>query len=313
MAACSECGKESMSFTCSYCGKSFCSDHRLPENHECDKLEEELEKKKEEDDKWFENKEKEKEKKRKRGRRPPKKPSLTEDILNVFKNNISYSIIAVTVFFFILQPFLPGMSPPITEEAIQIIQNNPLELSPLILYPSLDYLLQRPWTLFTVMLMHGGMLHIFANMVTFYFFGKPVENIIGARETLKLYLSAGLLSSLAIVGFQNLLHILYGTGMSPIVGASGAVVAFIGAVAMLYPDAEVLLYFVVPMKIKTAVYAFGAIEVANIVLKLFNIYLPLIGGFASSAHLVGLIVGIWYGRKIKDKAGRMSVFDPMQF
>ncbi len=313
MAACSECGKESMSFTCSYCGKSFCSDHRLPENHDCDKLEEELEKKQEEDGKWFENKDKKSEEKRRGRREPPKKPSLAEDILNVFKDNISYSIIAVTVFFFVLQPFLPGVSPPISQEAFQMVQNNPFELSPLILYPSLEYLMERPWTLFTVMLMHGGLLHIFANIVTFYFFGKPIENIIGGRETLKLYLGAGLISSLAIVGFQNLLNMIHGVGMSPIVGASGAVVAFIGAVAILYPDAEVLLYFVVPMKIKTAVYAFGAIEAVNIVLKLFNIYLPLIGGFASSAHLAGLLIGIWYGRKIKDEAGRMSVFDPMQF
>lgn len=292
-----------MSFTCSYCGESFCSDHRLPENHNCQKLEEELERKKEEDDKWFEEK---KTKKDKTGRRrpPPKKPSLAEDILNVFRNNITYSIIAVTVFFFLLQPFLPGSLP----------AANPMQLSPLILYPSLEYLMQRPWTIFTVMLMHGGVLHIFANMVTFYFFGRPVENIIGARDTLKLYLGAGLVSSLAIIGFQNLQAFLFpGFTMSPIVGASGAVVAFIGAVAMLYPDAEVLLYFVVPMKIKTAVYAFAGIEVFNIIMKLMGIYLPIIGSFASSAHLAGLLVGIWYGRKIRDRAGSMSVFDPFGY
>lgn len=313
MAACAECGKESMSFTCSYCGKSFCSDHRLPENHSCQKLEEELERKKQEDDKWFEEKKSEKETTTKR-RRPPKKPSLAEDILNVFRNNITYSIIAVTVFFYLLQPFLPGISPPISSSQFQAIISNPMELSPLILYPSIDYIVQRPWTILTVMLMHGGVLHIFANMVTFYFFGRPVENIIGAKDTLKLYLVSGLVSSLAIIGFQNIQALLYPSfNMSPIVGASGAVVAFIGAVAMLYPDAEVLLYFVVPMKIKTAVYAFAGIEIFNIIMKLFGIYLPLIGGFASSAHLAGLIIGLWYGRKIRDKAGRMGVFDPLGY
>jgi len=312
MAECEKCGKESMSFICSYCGKSFCSDHRLPENHDCQKMEEELEKKKEEDDKWFEEKKTKKDKKR--PRKPPKKPSLAGDILNVFKNNLTYSIIALTSLFFIIQPLLPGITPPISGSEFNMIQNDPFQLNSLILYPSIEYLTERPWTILSVMLMHGGVLHIFANMVTFYFFGKPIENIVGAKETLKLYFLSGIGTSLAIIGFQNLQSLLNsGFVMSPIVGASGAVVAFIGAVAMIYPDAEVLLYFIFPMKIKTAVYAFGLIEVANIFLKLFGIYLPVIGGFASSAHLTGLLIGIWYGRKIKGKAGHMSVFDPMQF
>jgi membrane associated rhomboid family serine protease len=296
MAACSKCGKETMSFTCSYCGKSFCSDHRLPENHDCEKLEEELEKKQEEDDKWFEEKKTKKEKKEKRRqRRTPEKPSLTQDIVDVFKNNVTYSIIGVTTVFFVLQYIVPGL--------FQIM----------LLEPSLENILDKPWSLFTVMLLHGSFIHIFANMITFYFFGKPVENIVGGREILKLYIGAGLAASIAYVGFSNLTYLVSGSGLTPAVGASGAVMAFVGAVAMLYPDAEVLLYFVVPMKIKTAVYGLGAIEVFNVAMKLIGINLPVLGGFASSAHIAGLVIGLWYGRKIRDKASRTNVFDPMAY
>ena len=37
---CAYCKKkiEGIPFTCSYCGKDFCSDHRLPEKHECEEL-----------------------------------------------------------------------------------------------------------------------------------------------------------------------------------------------------------------------------------------------------------------------------------
>ncbi|MHA1792471.1 MAG: AN1-type zinc finger domain-containing protein [Promethearchaeota archaeon] len=39
MANCAYCGKELyLGFTCKRCGKTFCSKHRLPENHNCDKL-----------------------------------------------------------------------------------------------------------------------------------------------------------------------------------------------------------------------------------------------------------------------------------
>ncbi|MGB8780326.1 MAG: AN1-type zinc finger domain-containing protein [Candidatus Bathyarchaeia archaeon] len=36
---CEQCGKEVvLPFTCTYCGKVFCDEHRLPESHECNKL-----------------------------------------------------------------------------------------------------------------------------------------------------------------------------------------------------------------------------------------------------------------------------------
>lgn len=41
MVECKKCGKElsGLPFTCRYCGAQFCTDHRLPENHECQGLE----------------------------------------------------------------------------------------------------------------------------------------------------------------------------------------------------------------------------------------------------------------------------------
>ncbi|MHA1380678.1 MAG: AN1-type zinc finger domain-containing protein [Candidatus Helarchaeota archaeon] len=40
MVKCSICGKELyMPFTCKYCGKQYCSEHRLPENHNCERME----------------------------------------------------------------------------------------------------------------------------------------------------------------------------------------------------------------------------------------------------------------------------------
>ena len=39
MPKCEHCGKEvSFPFVCSYCGKEFCAEDRLPENHQCPKL-----------------------------------------------------------------------------------------------------------------------------------------------------------------------------------------------------------------------------------------------------------------------------------
>ncbi len=307
-----------MSFTCNYCGGTFCSDHRLPENHDCKALEEEIERKKEENEKWFEEKEIKEET---TPQANIKKPSLWEDILNTFRNNIAFSIIAVTILFFLLQSLMPGVSPPISEGELDIVLDDPTELNPLTLFPSFDYLIERPWTLLTVMLLHGGIFHLFVNMITFYFFGPPLEKIIGGLRLLKFYIAAGLVASLGYVLFRNLLFIIHGSTLPgggevfmPAVGASGAIVAVVGAVAKLYPRAEVLLYFVIPMKIRTAVYAFGAFEVFNIVTALIGHPVLFFDLFASSAHLTGLLVGLWYGNRLKDQHKRdTAVFDPLGY
>ena len=317
MGDCSKCGKKAMTFTCRYCGEKFCAEHRLPENHDCGGLEEEIEKEKEQsEEKWFEDKESKDEQETRTVNASTRrsKPGLGESIINSLKSNYTLAIISVTVFAFFLQIMLP--------ESLVV---NFFALS-----PAINHVLYRPWTIVTVMLLHGGLFHLLANMITFYFFGTPVEKAVGGRELLKLYIGAGVVASLGFIGFRNLLYSIYGAEIAAkslfgmqfasmntlglAVGASGAVVAFVGAVAMLYPEAEVLLYFVIPMKIKTAVYAFGGLEAFNLAAKLMGYSLPVIGNFASSAHLAGLLIGLWYGRKLRDKQRRRtSVFNPLGY
>lgn len=273
-----------MSFKCRYCGENFCAEHRLPENHDCENLEEEVEKQREQTGKWFE----EKEVREELTPSEPPKPSLSKDVLDAFRGSATLSIIAITVLAFTLQA-VPGFA------------------DLMLLDPAIDTLLQNPWTLATVMLVHGGFFHIFANMVTFYFFGKPLERIASSRKLLKFYIGSGIAASLGYVLFRNALFYIHGPTMGGLptlgaaVGASGAVVAVFAAVAMLYPEAEVLLYFFIPMKIRTALYLFAGIEGANLAAKIVGVTLPLIGNFASSAHLTGLLIGVWYGKKLREK------------
>lgn len=315
MGECSKCGKKAMTFTCRYCSKKFCAQHRLPENHDCQGLEEEIEKEKEQSEKkWFNEKESKEQQETRTVTASTRTNStgLGKNIINTLKSNYTLSIIVFTVFMYLLQNTVPGL------------------INLFVLDPAVQSVLYKPWTLVTVMFLHGGLFHLLANMITFYFFGTPVEKMVGGKELLKLYFGGGIVASLAFVGFRNLLYTIYGSnigsktllglqfgGMETLglaVGASGAVVAFVGAVAMLYPEAEVLLYFVIPMKIKTAVYAFGVMEGFNLLTKLLGYNLPVIGGFASSAHLAGLLIGLWYGKKLRDKyRQRSAVFNPLGY
>ncbi|MFB6158446.1 MAG: rhomboid family intramembrane serine protease [Candidatus Nanohalobium sp.] len=334
MAECSKCGKETMSFTCRYCGEKFCSEHRLPENHDCEGLESG---KKEEyssssgnkDEKWFDDRFSN----RKEDTRTSKefqRPGFLNESARILKSNITLIIIGLTAFTYMLHETLPvvkdflTLSPALTDAAVQATNQAVAEYSNStgrsLPTPFIDKtVLEAPWTLATVMLVHANFFHFLANMATFYFFGTAVEKAVGGVKMLKMYILSGLAASIAVVAFRNLLFQLYGplhgsVALSPIVGASGAVVAMLGIVAMLYPDAEVLLYFFIPMKIRTAVYLFGGMETFNLFAKILGVHLPLIGGFASSAHLAGLAAGLYYGKKLQGSySRRTAAFDPLGY
>jgi membrane associated rhomboid family serine protease len=305
MSECSECGKQTMSFTCRYCGKKFCAEHRLPENHNCEGLEGETP---EEHEEWFEEKFSEErtssssvESKNSVGQSAGytrRKKGFVRDVLKSLKSNYTLAIIGVTVFTFLLQLAVP-------EE---------LFFDQLVLNPEISELVMRPWSVLTVMLLHAAPFHIFANMITFYFFATPLEKLVGGKKMLKIYLISGLGASIGYIIFYNILILIHGTPQTAglAVGASGGVVAIVGVIAKLYPDAEVLLYFIVPMKIKTLVYLFGAVETANLIAKLAGVSIPILGVSASSAHLSGLIIGLYYGEKLADRyRKKTAVFNPL--
>ena len=324
MAECSECGEKSMSFTCRYCREKFCPEHRLPEKHNCEGLESGKKEeysgssKEKKDQKWFDDKFKDK----KQPEKQYQKPSMFNESKRILKNNITLLIIGLTAATFLLQGLIPGfqsfleLSPALTQSAVeatnQAAQN--LGFQGDILTKTLP---QSPWTILTVMLVHGSFIHIAANMITFYFFGTAVERAVAGLEMLKIYLLAGIGSSIGYILFRNLLYIIHGpiTGnlsLAPAVGASGAVIAMFSIVAMLYPQAEVLLYFIIPMKIQTAFRLFAGLETINLLAILAGIRLPILGGFASSAHLAGLAIGIYYGKKLQKKYSRnTSAFNPL--
>ena len=254
------------------------------------------------DEKWFDEKFEQKDVKQEVRRNKTKRRSLGTDILDTLKNSYTLSLILVTSLAFVMQFILPS----------SWINN-------LVLNPEFNTVLTRPWTLISVMFLHGGLFHLMANMITFYFFGRLVENAMGSMKLLKFYFGTGIVASLAYVLMSNIYYLLHGAAftsgistLTPAVGASGAVVAAVGAVAMLYPDAEVLLYFVIPMKIQTAVKAFGAMEVINVLFKLSGTTLPVIGGFASSAHLAGLFIGIIIGKKMRSNVSKTARIDLFQ-
>ena len=79
----------------------------------------------------------------------------------------------------------------------------------------------------TATLVHAGPIHLIFNMVILVFCGRPVESVLGSPAMAILYL----LGAYASAGAQ---YLVYPEAIAPMIGASGAISAVLGAYAMLF-------------------------------------------------------------------------------
>ena len=96
--------------------------------------------------------------------------------------------------------------------------------------------------LFTHMFVHAGIMHLLGNMVYLWVFGDNVEDRLGHGRFLALYIAGGLVAGAA----QTVLNL--GTAV-PLVGASGAVAAVLGAYLITYPTHSVATLLTFPMSL----------------------------------------------------------------
>src|SRR5262245_20762792 len=87
--------------------------------------------------------------------------------------------------------------------------------------------LQRPWTAFTYMFLHApGLQHLLFNMLSLYFFGPRLEERLGGRDFLWLYVLGGLGGAVFSFFFEP---------QATVVGASAAIFAVMLGFAMYWP------------------------------------------------------------------------------
>ncbi|RJP32724.1 MAG: rhomboid family intramembrane serine protease [Phycisphaerales bacterium] len=157
------------------------------------------------------------------------------------------------------------------------------------------------WRLVTATFLHADFPHIFFNMFGLYMFGRLVESRWGARATLGLYLICGVLANVVLTASAYV-------GFLPIrasaLGASGCVLAVLGAAAVLFPHEVFLVMGVIPARLRTLALVYGAGYVYNVVNQGSNY-----GG--DLCHLVGLVGGAWWawrGRSWWDIRRRAAFF-----
>jgi membrane associated rhomboid family serine protease len=145
------------------------------------------------------------------------------------------------------------------------------------------------WQFATYMFLHGGVFHIFFNMLTLFMFGNELERYWGTRRFLTYYFITGI--GAGICSWLVAMH-----SLAIVIGASGAIYGLLLAYGITYPNRIVYLNFLLPIKVKWLVLIMGAMA-----------FLSSIGGadsdVASIAHLGGMLVGYlflkgkeWFGK-----------------
>lgn len=192
----------------------------------------------------------------------------------------------------------------------------------------------KPFQLITYMFLHADINHIFFNMFALWMFGSVIENYWGGKRFLIYYFTTGIgagLIQMLVYYYQvsqlkstmdtEQVNMVLNTGKdallegknfidismaklnllinhSSTIGASGAVFGLLLAFGMLFPNSEIYLYFLFPIKAKWFVIGYGAIELYSGVMGTSD-------GIAHFAHLGGMLFGIflilYWKRKDKDR------------
>ncbi|GAB3701279.1 rhomboid family intramembrane serine protease [Halorubrum pallidum] len=286
MATCDVCGEyENLPYQCKRCGQTFCSEHRLPENHDCPGVGE-----------WsdpggvfdsgFDD-----------GggtggstggqaggsggvvsrvKRRFNRATNTGGLVSYVRGNATYAILAAMWVTFLAQLVVyHGVSVSL-HNTLFVLQSDALG---------------NVWTWVTSVFAHSpvGIYHIIGNSVVLFFFGPLVERAVGSKRFTAFFFGAGIAAGLG--------HVLFAiaTNAPPtgVLGASGAGFALLGVLTVWRPNMQVLLFFVIPMKIKYLTWGIAIVSAFLVVTSGTGG----VGGIAHLAHLIGFAIGLAFGKR----------------
>lgn len=144
-------------------------------------------------------------------------------------------------------------------------------------------------TLITSMFMHGGIAHLFGNMLFLFVFGDNIEDALGHLSYLIFYILCGILAGLSHVFSTSIL----GHNMLiPSLGASGAISAVLGAYMVMYPRRGVHVWMFLFIFTVPAFLAVGIWFVFQVMNGLGTLGGEEASGVAYAAHIGGFIAGL---------------------
>lgn len=181
-------------------------------------------------------------------------------------SNMVKILLIVTVSIYIIQ-LLPGFGAVFTDA---------MGLNPVAVVHG------QIWRLLTYGFLHdtSSPMHIMMNMLGLWMFGSAIESLWGGKRFLVFYLTCIVMS-----GLISLIYLFF--GYSPlIIGASGGLLGVLTLYAIFYPNQELLLFFIIPVKARIATILFAIISLGGAISGR--------GGVAHLTHLGGIAAAFIY-------------------
>jgi len=131
------------------------------------------------------------------------------------------------------------------------------------------------YTILTSIFAHGGLQHLFYNMIALFFFGSFLEGLVGEKNFFGLFLLGGILANVFTIPFY-----------SASLGASGAIYGVLGALAVLKPKQIIYINLFIPLPLIVAAGLFLLFDV-------IGVFVP--SNVGNLAHISGLGIGVLAG------------------
>jgi len=153
--------------------------------------------------------------------------------------------------------------------------------------------LQNIQSILTSMFMHGGIMHLVGNMLFLWIFADNIESTIGNIRFLAFYLAGGFIAAITHVAISG------SAGCIPMVGASGAIAAVMGAYLAMFPKSRIKLLFLITV-FRIPAFIFLGLWIGEQILsglsdiRIFNDPREG-GGVAFWAHIGGFVFGFLMG------------------
>lgn len=136
---------------------------------------------------------------------PRVKPAILTRFTGQDKPTVTYAIVGITLFVYVLQFLLGSQITNVLRYAGAYSYADSFE----------------PWRMLTSVLVHGSIFHVLLNMYTLWIFGQILEPMLGRWRFITLYVLSGLAGSLGVMFLSN--------PVVGVVGASGAIFGLMGA------------------------------------------------------------------------------------
>ena len=197
------------------------------------------------------------------------------------------ALIVLNIIAFVISAFVPES---MSDWFFQTFCVVPAQISDAFTSFNLPAMGMAVLSILTAMFLHGGLAHIFGNMIFLNAFGKSVENRLGPARFVAFYVLGGF----AAWSFHFMID---PWSTTPALGASGSIAAVLGMYLLFYPKAEFLTFIMAgpyPVLVNIRAYWFLVVWfISQIVPGLDELFKPTVGGgIAYWAHIGGFAAGL---------------------